>query len=1057
MPDKHSNATTARPYFAELNCLSNFSFLQGASHPEELVQAAVSAGYQGLAITDECSLAGAAKAWLESLKHPDFKLIIGSEFRYQGELFIVLAHNPEAYASLCRLITGCRRQAEKGDYLFTPDMLLNTEEAGLLLYCPVLLDDVCLTEKSSHEQLSQYVHERYQQSVTRLHSLESHYRGKLYLLDLISRSEGNQLLHTMVLELEKRFGLPVVASNRVMMHSPKRKMLLDCLHAIRLGCTIQQLPLRSLNAENHLRPLSQVHSLYQPEHISNTIQILERCTFRLGDIGYQYPRETTPRDKTPSDYLQEITYQGALKRYKASCIQALPKKVLQLIEKELGLIEELSYSSYFLTIYDIVSFARSRNILCQGRGSAANSVVCYCLFITEVDPMRVDLLFERFISRRRNEPPDIDVDFENARREEVIQYIYQKYGRHRCALAATVIRYRPKSAIRDVAKALDLNLSRLDSVIANYGWRYRSRNWIEEITEQCKEDDSVIFTRFRQLLSEIIGFPRHLSQHIGGFIITDAPLIETVPVENAAMPDRTVIQWEKTDLEAMGLMKVDILALGMLSAIQKTLTYISQEHGKAFSLSDIPKGDDPDVYRMLQKADSVGLFQVESRAQMNMLPRLKPETYYDLVVQVAIVRPGPIHGDMVHPYLLRKHGKEPADIPLPELKPILDRTYGVPIFQEQVIAMAMQAADFSADEAEELRRSMASWKKEGHMHRLRQKMSNNLLSKGLDLSYVERICRQIEGFGEYGFPESHAASFALIAYTSAWLKYHYPAQFFCGLLNSQPMGFYPAWQLIQDAQRHKVQILPVSVNHSTWDHQTKGLSIQLGLRLIKGLPEAEVQQIISARPAHGYTDMGDLCSLSGIRKNTLEKLAQANALAGFKGNRFQQTWDAAGIGYHCGLFQGEKMESQFQVRAPTRIEDIQSGYATTGILLDDHPMAYLRDQGLLEDCLSAEQIQESAHETEVFTAGLVVSRQRPKTSAGVTFITLEDETGSINLVIWLQTALKQLETLVKAKVLKVYGKVDRDSSGDVVHLIAYRLFDISSALSGANYKSRDFH
>lgn len=1025
-------------YFAELHCVSNYSFLRGASHPEELVTRAIQLGYSALAITDECSVAGVVKAWrqMELLKPNNFQLIIGSEFYYDDNCFVVLAPTKQAYGELCRLISACRQQAEKGEYRFHPDDLINNIHHGLLLWRP-------------NNSGGDYVPK-----------LLKHFKNRCWLLLELLLSDKDEKHQQLINNLSDKYSVPIIASSNVHMHHPKRKMLQDALTAIQHNQAISEVKHQLFpNAENHLRTLDKIQKIYSSTNIAETIKVAKRCTFELGEIKYLYPKKCVPNGEQPKEYLRKITYDGANTRYP----NGIPNNVIDTIEKELSVIAELQYEYYFLTIYDIVREAKSRGILCQGRGSAANSVVCYCLGITEVDPTEVSLLFERFISRRRNEPPDIDVDFENARREEVIQYIYNKYGRDHCAIAATVITYRSKSALRDLAKALGINLLQLENVIANYGWRYRSKtNWVDEIITAELSPDTHLLNCFKTLITQLIGFPRHLSQHVGGFVICEPPLIELVPIENAAMEDRTVIQWDKTDLEALGLMKVDVLALGMLTALQKSFTYISALTNKPFSMAHILR-DDPKVYHMLRKADTVGLFQVESRAQMSMLPRLRPEKYYDLVVQVAIVRPGPIHGDMVHPYLRRKHGEEAADIPLKELEPILNRTFGVPIFQEQVIAMAMVAADFSADEAEELRRSMASWKQQGHMEGLRGKMTANLLKKSLSEDYVQRICRQIEGFGEYGFPESHAASFALLAYASAWVKYYYPAAFLCGLLNSQPMGFYQPWQLVQDAKRHSVIVLPVDINHSEWDavlepHPSapKEGAVRLGFRGVKGLAENIIMLMCQSRPAKGFKQLDDLFSIPGIDKSTLEILASANAFASLGNHRYQQRWQASGFHYYADLFNGQATEDH-PIREANRIEDLFEDHNSVGFSLQDHPMAYLRDCGLLNDCVKAEDLRTLKPGTEIYVAGVVVNRQRPKTSAGVTFMTLEDETGSINVIVWLQNALRQMEELVKAKILKLYGLMEQDDSGDVIHVIAYRLFDISAQLDRFDAHSRDFH
>ncbi len=1027
--------------FAELHCISNYSFLRGASHPEELVQQAILEGYKGLAITDECSVAGVIKAWkaMQEFKDRNFKLVIGSEFYFQDECFVVLCQNRQGYGELCRLITSCRRRAEKGDYHFSPEDLHSLYHC-LLLWRPYQQEG----SKPPHY----------------LNRLLQHFSQRFWLL-LEQHLVGQDLTRRSNIEaLARQLQLPVVASSYAQMHHPERKVLHDVLAAIRLNTPVHQIKSRLLpNAEHHLRQLSKLAAIYKPQYLAESLHILQQCEFELGELCYQYPEESVPKGYTAKTYLRETTYQGAHKRYP----DGIPESVVKLIEKELLIIDELDYEYYFLTIYDIVRYARSQEILCQGRGSAANSVVCYCLGITEVDPTKASLLFERFISKRRNEPPDIDVDFENARREEVIQYIYNRYGRDRCAIAATVITYRSKSAMRDLGKALGVDLMQMENVIANYGWRYRGKNWVDEVITPHISQDNHILTCMRTLLPQLQGFPRHLSQHVGGFIISQGPLIDLVPIENASMADRTVIQWDKDDLESLKLMKVDILALGMLTAIRKSLDYISGYKGQPLTMADIPKHDDPLVYGMLQKADTIGLFQVESRAQMNMLPRLKPKEYYDLVVQVAIVRPGPIHGDMVHPYLKRKNHQEEPDVPLPELKPILERTFGVPIFQEQVIAIAMVGADFNADEAEDLRRSMASWKKQGHMNRLRRKLTERLLAKGVTQEYADRLCRQIEGFGEYGFPESHAASFALLAYISGWLKYYHPAAFLCGLLNSQPMGFYRPWQLVQDAQRHGVAVLPVDINCSTWDHYlqthpdaSQEGSVRMGFRSVKGLSQEAAETIVCLRPTHGFRTMNEVMNLPAVGRDDLEALASANAFQGLGKHRYQQRWEASAFHFYHQLFMDLEPPSN-ELTAPGRLDNIIEDYSSTAVILSDHPMAYLREQSALEDCSSAESLYGFDAGKEVFVAGVVTNRQRPGTSAGVTFVTLEDETGSINVVIWLQTALRQMETLVKARLLKIYGKIDKDAGGEVVHVIAYKLFDLSEQLVRLESKSRDFH
>ena len=1025
--------------FSELCCQSNFTFLKGSSHPEELVLRAHEIGYDSIAITDECSVAGVVRAWREINRlKSSLKLIVGSCFEYEDSRFVVIAKDLKSYNELCLLITHCRQHAEKGSYLFSPTLLKQYIKTGFVLWQP---------NPGTFKAIEKDFPDAYYFNEHNMLSL-------ILNLDLTDKDQEKRSL---IESLKDQLNCQVLASSCPVMHTQSRKPLHDVLCGIRLNQSIFDIKDKLLpNAERHLRSLNHLSRIYPENYINNTQLIANQCHFQLDDIAYHYPEETVPDGIKPITYLKKQTWIGAHKRYG----KVIPKKVKKNLKKEFQLIQELQYEYYFLTVFDITQYAKSKKILHQGRGSAANSSVCFCLGITEVDPDKNQLLFERFLNRRRNEPPDIDVDFDNSRREEVIQYLYKKYGRDRCAIAATVITYRSKSALRDVGKALGLDLVHLESVIAGYGWRYRSKNWIDEIIDERISKDHHFIEQFKKILSQILGFPRHLSQHVGGFVLSQEPLNQLVPIENANMADRTVIQWDKDDLEAVKLMKVDILALGMLAALQKCLDNLSEFNNKQMTLSDINRSDDPKVYRMLQKADSVGLFQVESRAQMNMLPRLKPENFYDLVVQVAIVRPGPIHGDMVHPYLKRKHGLESVDVPLKSMEPILARTYGVPIFQEQVISLAMVAADFTADEAEELRRSMASWKKQGHMNTLRRKLGENLSKKGVEASYIERISSQIEGFGEYGFPESHAASFALIAYYSAWMKYYYPAIFCCALLNSQPMGFYPPWQLIQDAQRHNVKVLPIDVNHSHWDHtvikEDDDYVIQLGLRLVKGLSKEQGEAIAERRPNEGYRDILHCVQFAALNKKDTDALSSAHAFKSFGDNRFENRWQTQAHDYYTGLFREERTNSdlgQTVSRTQNFLQDLQS----TGVTLEDHPMAYLRDEHILDDCVKACDLISHKQKAEIYTAGVITNRQRPKTSQGVTFVTLEDETGSINLVVWLSTAQKQLKTLTTSKILKVYGKIDKDESSGIVHVIAYRLFDISNHLDEFKRKSRDYH
>lgn len=1029
---------TAGSAYAELHCVSNFSFLRGASHPHELVEQAIECGYKALALTDECSVAGMVRAW-QALKdyqqqHPDtgLKLIPGSEFHWQGHLFVVLVADQPGWAELCQLITHCRRQAAKGEYVFAPEDLLRLQHC-LLLWRPACSD--------IHNTLA---------TLQPLHK-------RLWLLAERLLDEFDSSRYYRILELAEQHQLPLTCASDVHMHQRHRQPLQDCLSAIRIGQPIQEIRAQLFsNAERHLRSIEVLKRIYPPELLASTIDISDRCHFDPACLRYRYPEDLVPANINPSDWLAQQVHEGQQRRFP----DGTPAAVQATINRELALIQRKQYEHYFLTLHDIIGFARSQGILCQGRGSAANSVVCYCLGITEVNPLEVSLLFERFISEERHEPPDIDVDFESKRREEVIQYIYRRYGRERAALTATVITYRPRSAVRDAGKALGLDQHLLEQSIARSGWRYIDGDWTEQLLTPALGKPGQLQV-FRQLLQEIIGFPRHLSQHTGGFVISADPLNSLVPIENASMPDRTVIQWDKDDLDHMGMMKVDILGLGILSAIRYCLQSLSEQHGKPFNMADIPR-DDAATYRMLQKADSVGVFQVESRAQMNMLPRLKPRHYYDLVVQVSIVRPGPIHGDMVHPYLRRRHGDEAVDYPLPELEPILGRTLGIPLFQEQMIAFAMVAAGFSATEADQLRRSMASWRRKGHMHQLRKRLSEALLARGFEPAYVDRLQRQLEGFGEYGFPESHAASFALLVYVTSWLKCHYPALYTCAILNSQPMGFYSPAQLIEDARRHSVRVLPVDINHSGWLHQATDYQheLRLGLCLVKGLSADDAHQVIQHRPTGGYSSINQCQYYSALDSRSIRTLAAANAFAGISNNRYHAQWQVQEHSAHDLLASGEHEApswSLLQLDAPSEVDDLLEDYRSLGLSLGRHPLSVLREQGYLGASLSATALRLASNGSEAWISGLVTCRQRPGTAAGVTFITLEDETGNTNVVVWLSTAQRQLKELIHSRLLQVYGKVERDDNSGIVHLVAYRLFTLDHALTQLQSLSHDFH
>ncbi len=1033
--------------YAELTCFSNFTFLTGASHPHELAERATALGYRALAITDECSVAGIPRAWA-ALRDSPVTLITGSYFVLADApeaaarpRFFLLAQNRTGYGQLCQLITTGRRQADKGKYhLPVADVEDHALDHCLCLWSPPTADEADLEAALACGRW-----------------LQTCFPGRCWLAAsrTLEAGEAQQLERTHT--LAERLSWPVVATGQVHMHARECQPLQDVLTAIRHNTSVEHAGSALFqNGERYLRPQPVLQRLFPAQWLRETLNIAERCCFDPGSLRYEYPSDLVPHGQTPAAYLQHLTAEGERRRFP----NGTPLPVQALIHKELALIRELHYEHYFLTLHDIVTFARSRDILCQGRGSAANSAVCYCLGITEVDPTQVELLFERFISKDRDEPPDIDVDFEHERREEVIQYIYQRYGRDRAALAATVIRYRPRSAIRDVGKALGFDPALVEQFLNGIDWRDKDTPWRQQILDKNLTRNPRIADQFFTLVGRILGFPRHLSQHVGGFVISAGPLSELVPVENAAMAERTVIQWDKDDLESLGLMKVDVLALGMLSAIRKALALISQQKGRPFGLPDIER-EDPRVYEMLQAGDSVGVFQVESRAQMNMLPRLRPERYYDLVIQVAIVRPGPIQGDMVHPYLKRRARKEPVVYPNDEVRQVLERTLGVPIFQEQAIKLAMVAAGFSAGEADRLRRAMAAWKSDGDLTGFRDKLIQGMLARGHSEDFAERLYKQICGFGGYGFPESHAASFALLVYISAWLKRHHPAAFYCGLLNSQPMGFYSPSQLVQDARRHDVAVLPIEVNHSTWDHTLEGpeQKLRLGFRLVRGLSRDAGERLCQHRPDEGYRSAAQLRQRTGLAQRDLEALAGAGALAPFSGNRHQAYWQLLGHERDSGVLLGEPPADYQPDRAaalpePSEGQSILADYASQGLTLQRHPLALLREQGHLKHCLNAQQLLEAEPGRPVQVAGLVTGRQRPGSAAGVTFVTLEDETGNINVVVWLATAQRQRKPLLTARLLHVKGTIERE--GDIIHVMAGKLNDLSHLIENLTVRSRDF-
>jgi error-prone DNA polymerase len=851
-------------------------------------------------------------------------------------------------------------------------------------------------------------------------------------------------------------GVGLVATNDVHMHDPSRRPLADVLACIREKCTIRQAGFRlAANAERHLKSGAEMARLFRdhPGALARGIEIAQKTRFSLDELRYEYPDEILSPGRTAQEELEILTWEGARERYP----QGIPDKVEASLRHEFRLIAELGYAPYFLTVFDLVRFTRARGILCQGRGSAANSAVCYCLGITAVDPARIDLLFERFVSAERKEPPDIDVDFEHERREEVIQYLYQKYGRDRAGLAATVIHYRPRSAIRDVGKAMGLSLDAIGALAGQIDGGELEEARVRELGLDPKDRTLALALA---LARELVGFPRHLSQHVGGFVITRGPLSEVVPIENAAMEDRTVVEWDKDDLDALGILKVDVLGLGMLTCIRKCFALVREVHGRALTLATVPP-EDPAVYEMLGQADSIGVFQVESRAQMNFLPRMKPRTFYDLVIQVAIIRPGPIQGDMVHPYLRRRTGRETVDYPSEELRLVLEKTLGVPLFQEQAMRISIVAAGFTPAEADQLRRAMATFRRVGLIHKFRAKLIEGMVARGYARDFAERCFRQIEGFGEYGFPESHAASFALLVYVSAWLKRHYPAAFACALLNSQPMGFYAPAQIVRDARAHGVEVRPVDVNRSEWDCTlepggAEGAALRLGFRQVKGFSEKDAARLIAGR-GNGYPDPLAFWRRSGIGPGAIETLARADAFGSMGLRRRSALWAARGLPPAAlPLFAAvgeEEQANEPEVALPDMPlgAEVVEDYTSLRLSLKCHPLALLRGFFEKMHVVPAARLSDLPKEAKVKTAGLVIVRQRPGSANGVIFMTLEDETGVANVIVWPKTYERFRRVVLTARLLEVRGTLQREDT--VVHVIAETLVDRSERLDSLGDES----
>lgn len=1032
--------------YAELDCISNFSFLRGASHPEELVRRAARLGYSALALSDECSLAGIVRASQEARKHP-IQLIAGSRFRLTGMELIVLACNLNGYGNLCELITLARARAGKGDYIFHLNDILNPPaEYRHLRHMP----DCLLIIKPEYDP----------DPSTLCHLLQPLVRpleDRLWMGLSQPRYHADARHLKTIRQSATVLQLPVVALGDVEMHLRSRQPLHDVLTAIRLKKPVAACghALRP-NAEHHLRSRLRLANIFPPATLQETLTISRRCTFSLDEIRYDYPVASVPEGISPAAWLEQKTWAGARWRYP----QGISARVQQQIRQELELIGELNYEAYFLTVYDIVRYARSRNILCQGRGSAANSAVCYCLGITEVDPESSNMLFARFISRERNEPPDIDVDFEHHRREEVIQYIYRSYGITHAALTAVIISYRIRSALRDTGKALGIDNDLIERACKSCRHWDRSTPLLQRLEEAGADTSTTAIQLWAALTQTLLGFPRHMSQHPGGFVLSRHILRRLVPIENAAMPDRSIVQWDKNDLDIMKIMKIDILALGILSALQRCLKLVSQRRGRPFSLQDIP-GHDLRTYRMIQKADTIGVFQIESRAQMSMLPRLKPKVFYDLVIQIAIVRPGPIQGGMVHPYLRRRQKQEPVSYPDPELQEALQRTLGVIIFQEQAMQVAMIAAGFSADEADQLRRSMAAWNSRGSLQPFRERLIEGMKRNGYKAEFAQSLFQQLQGFGEYGFPESHSASFAKLAWFSAWLKCHEPAAFLVALLNSQPMGFYSPSQLVQDARRHGVDVLPVDIQRSelesTLEIQPDGsAAARLGLHCIKHLSAAAATRIVRARKQGQFASVHDLANRAGLARPDLERLAAANALLDIAGERRQALWHATRPMSQDMLRHAPERDAVPAIPAMPEGRCIVTDYALTGLTLGRHPLALLRSRLQAMRFETASALSRFWPDRRLARAcGLVTVRQRPQTASGTVFVTLEDETGNVNAIVWPDLARRQRIELIQSRLLGIYGVWQRHDGS--CHLIARRLVNLDHLLGDLETRSRDFH
>ena len=1112
--------STTKIMYSELHCKTNYSFLNGAAHADELVNRAIELGYHALAITDENTLAGVVRAYAAA-RSTSLKLIIGAEVLLNDSLAVILwATDRKAYGNLSRLITVGRRRAPKGECWLSFDDLANHHEGLLAGVIPYLQGDRSRTEHIDNEHISfpwyqgglwccdsysdripDFANSQnnspalppwlsYDQTLTELNRFRELLGDRAYLMAALYQGVDDQWRINQLSQLSNASLLPLVASGDVLYHVPARLPLHDCLTATRHHTTVAQAgDLLLPNAQRHLKSVDRIQHLFAklPDAVSRTREIADRCQFRMDDLRYEYPEELAPAGKTPMQHLIDLTGVGAANRYP----QGVPNKVQQQIDHELKLIDELRYEAYFLTVWDLVRFARDRGILCQGRGSAANSAVCYCLGVTSVDPSTTDLLFERFISKERDEAPDIDVDFEHERREEVLQYLYQKYGRDRAGLAATVVTYRTRSAVRDIGKALGLSLDRIDALAKHVEGYGNETNLASKMNDVGIDPESEVGYQMNYLVQDLLGFPRHLSQHVGGMVITQGKLDELVPIENAAMDDRTVIQWDKDDLEELGLLKVDCLCLGMLSAIRKCFHMVERHWGRYCTLANLPR-EDPIVYDMICDADTIGVFQIESRGQMSMLPRLRPRCWYDLVIEVAIVRPGPIQGNMVHPFLRRRNGEIPVEYPNEAIKNVLHRTLGVPIFQEQAMKLAVVAAGFTPGEADQLRRAMGKWRKTGVIEKFREKLMKGMAERGLSDEFAEQVFRQISGFGAYGFPESHAASFAKLVYVSCWLKRYYPAAFCAAIINSQPMGFYQPAQLIADARKHGVHVLPVDVNYSDWDctiedanqlpqqepaepssqtspathsplvpgsHDSRARSLRMGMRMISGLRQDLAEIIAQARRTGPFTSVAEFARRTNLGQATITLLSKADAFGSVDQNRRAALWQALGQEKKPRdqpLFSNLELSDDETSALPAlSIQDeVTQDYRTIGLSLKAHPMSFHRESLShlkVVTCLELDDLQDNRY---LRLAGIIILRQRPSTAKGITFVTMEDETGTANLVVKPNIWERYYRVARRSAAWLVHGKLEKRSN--VTHVIVNRIEDMSDQLQQLQIRSRNF-